>query len=184
LGRFERAIYSPDETKIAVVQTLFKSRLKIFDAQTCMLLTRVKMRFNGALEFGFSPDGELLVATLKSAPQSAPQDTAIYFFNTRIGELVAKIEGHKPPGPLIDLAKDGTKIIAGSLGSNARIWDLDKINSINAAFNESLSRTSNFQQKVLALQPFDHHDKYYSPVPQVSFSIALKGQSIDHFKSI
>jgi WD40 repeat protein len=166
-----QAVYNPSETKFAVVRTYIKTNLRIYDAKTGKLVTRIKIKFDSVDKVRFSPDGSLLAVTAgKPKKKIEVSPDYIYLFNTRSGELVAKLE--IPQSNLsqnIEFSKDGSKLLSGSQDWGTRIWNLDQINLANSNFDRYLDGKSNLQQKIMALQPFDQHDKHFSSRLQSSF---------------
>jgi WD40 repeat protein len=179
-GRFDQAIYNPDESKIAVVRTFLDKKIRIYDAQTGKLLTRIKKGFIGLVKIKFNPNGTLLAVTDYSPQRPA---STIYLFNTRTGELVAKLDGGTEYSHFIEFSQDG-KLLLGTDDSAARIWQLDEVNKKNDQINTDFSLKSPRRQLVIAIQPFDRQFKYFSTISTLKSNVEFIRESKSFFHSV
>jgi glucose repression regulatory protein TUP1 len=79
----------------------------------------VDMKDAGVTSVAISPDGCYVAA--------GSLDRMVRVWDTRTGELMEKLEGHKDSVYSVAFAPDGKTLVSGSLDRTLKAWDLSRL---------------------------------------------------------
>jgi WD40 repeat protein len=173
-GTLDQIIYSPDATKLALVQSYFLTgvAIKLIDSQSGRLLARIKYSFPNSVFVQFSPNGELIAVASGESFFPKLNDPKIYFFNSRTGLPVGTLPGHYDPINNMNFSPDGTQLITNAAHAAVRVWDITSIHVANKHLKLKLDRKSPLRVNFQALWPFAAGSGGYFGRPKMAISEA------------
>lgn len=107
------ASFSPDGTRI--VSGSSDTVVRVWDAVTGVIVTRLKGHSKGVLSVAVTPDGSSLV--------SGSADRTIRVWDAESGTAVATFKGHSGAVKSVALSPDGSRVASGSEDKTVILWD-------------------------------------------------------------
>ena len=114
------AAYSPDGQIILTGGA--EGVIRIWDAENGRLLSSVNAHDLPVRMIVFSPDGSQFLSVAND-PKQPKEGRIAHVWETRTGENLVSLEGHRSGVSCIDYDSTGTRIASGSFDGTVKIWD-------------------------------------------------------------
>jgi WD40 repeat protein len=152
------------------------SKVESFDSSSGMRIAKLTLpTFTNRFILKISPNGQLIAITNFLTtdtgglwPNPTLQSDRILIFNSKVGKLVANLDGHSNSINSIEFSSDSTKLITASEDKTARIWDLAPVITINDKLNSKINRLPRFM--VSAAATWNTRTRKNNLVPKLTVS--------------